>query len=110
LGVGAGAGVIRQVRRIPPQRALPTVAQPEPKRVRVVVDTGLFEAAVAGATELLLPGEARFAVGDILHLVERADGRNSPRCCYRLVTRKRRHDGRQATVLPGRGQCEGRHG
>lgn len=99
--------MIRQVRRIPPERPL-LQPQPQPRRVRVLVDTGLFEAAVAGVAELLLPGEARVEVGDIVHLVERADGQNSPRCCYRLVTRKLGE--RLVTVLPGAGLCVGRHG
>lgn len=98
--------VIREVKRTPPERPLPVAPLPQPRRVTVVVDTGLLNAAVTGEKDLTLPGGARVDVGDIVHLVERADGHNSPRCCYRLVTRTYRG---VVTVLPGTGLCEGRH-
>lgn len=105
--MGADVGVIRQVRRIPPERRPPAVRLPQPTRVTVIVDTELLEVVVGGAKELRLPTDTRPVVGDVVHLVERADGTNSPRCCYRLVTRTYRG---VVTVLPGMGICEGRHG
>lgn len=102
--------VFRAPRWVPAERPVPVSMRPQPTRVTVLVDTELLGAVVAGASELRLPDDVVVAVGDIVHLVERADGTNNPRCCYRLVTRKRRGEGCLVTVQAGTGHCEGRHG
>lgn len=93
--------MIRDVKRTP--------ARPQPARVTVVVAEDVFTAAVTGEKELALPDSAQVNVGDIVHLVERVDGGLTGRCCYRLVTRKRRGVG-LVTVQSAKGQCERRHG
>lgn len=98
--------MIREVRRIPPQRLLPETTRPQPMRVPVTVDADTYGAVADGVKELRLPS-ALLSVGDIVHLVELGDdGMPTGRCCYRLVTRK--HAG-LVTVLSATGQCEGRH-
>lgn len=86
-----------------------TTLRPQPTRVTVPADEALYARAITGHTELRLPAGTQVDVGDIVHLVEHGSGR----CCYRLVTRKggqRAPGGLVAvTVLPGTGQCEGRH-